>query len=682
MATFIKEEQWSKCLTSCELCNLTPQVFDEYLADANSRTLECARDWESPLSAWDDKKTMAIIEGYEKDMQTRSIPEMVEACMSDSFPIPPTVETAGMTESDASSVDDDQDDVWSVVSDVCDSPSLQNDDQEELDEKSMADDDIKSDADEGKTNGEDKLVVSGNRKQRLGNKTDTEKSLGNDTNEEGNSLDKDTDEQAKYLDRDDEEDDQFDDCTEEGIRLAKVQKQLEDYKQETMRYCYRLEMMHRDQLNDTKRQHQSESITERERTANANAAAAVNQHECNRMSSRIGELEEKLKICKQETRNLEYELESKRCKELDSLQGEHHRQLDHYKLKFKQDRHLLRKALTESEDNRRRDAIKHANLFAEAADALSGQIKKAEDMKVACEKTLETTNRVHDIEVTKLHVNLRWLEDKIRRALAKEAEDHDAHLNTRNQLAKAIYEVEGLKQKEQEIARAKEELQRQHEQQLAEVRDWYEQQLRLAKQEHEADNALSEEQICDLESEMDEMCREKDERYHEKEQLCENMEEAYQDLEMTYDHDLSEAKDVIERLEQSLGTMSDELREVKEEKTQLKKDLDEAEATMEELCQQAQDNEAGREQDSCEAASQCQELEMKVGELRGALEGTNQEAKELRDQLRDAIKGMQESQERQQELKQREQALMSQCAADRVMFERSAYALRSLLQRN
>lgn len=635
MATLSQEAQWSKCLASCELCNLTPEGFETYMNNANGRTLECAKTWGV---FQDSKDPTAILEGREENTQARSLPEMLETCMSDSFPIPQDVETADMTESDDSSVKDDQDDVWSVVSDVCDSASVQDDSQRKVDEESQADDEKDSDeaADDGEPHAEDE-------EQRLGNDTDKQDERPGDV----------INEQATHDDRDNEEDEHFDDCTEEGIRLAEVQKQLEDYKQATLINCYRLETMHRKQLDDTKRQYEAQSVKERERTASACAVAEVNEHLNNRMTSHIRELEEELERSIQAAWDLESELENKRCEELDSLNREHHRQLDQYKLKFKQDCHLLRKALTESENHRRQDAVKHANLFAEAADTLHDQIKKAEDMKVACERTLETTAKVHDIEVAKLQVNCRWLEDKVKRALAKEAEDHDAHLRTRNQLAKAEHEIEELKQK-----------------------------LELAKQEHEADNALNEEHVCDLESEMNEMCQEKDERYHEKDQLCEKMEEAYQDLEITYDHDLSEAKDVIERLEQNLRTVSDELRKVKEEKTQLEKDMAETEATMEELYQQTQESEAGPEQDSSEAASQRQWLEGEVRELRGALKEAKQEDKELRDQLRDAIKGMQESQERQQELKQREYALMSQCAADRLMFERSAYALRSLLQRN
>lgn len=426
---------------------------------------------------------------------------------------------------------------------------------------------------------------------------------------------------------------------------------------------------------ETERQHQAETATERERTANASATAALTQHQCDRLSSRICELEEKIKICAKEALKLECELESKRCKEVDTLKLEHFNRYERLKLKFKQEYHVVRKALEESEEIRHQDAVRHANLFVESADTLSEQIKKAEDMKVACEKILETTKKVHDIEVAKLHVNLRWLEDKVKRALAKEAEDHGAHLHTRNQLAKAEDQIEELKQKEQEMASAKEELQRQHEQQLAEVRDSYEQKLELAKQEHEADNALGEERICDLEAEMDAMCQEKDELYHERDQMCEKMVDAYQDLEFSHAHEMREANEEIERLEQSLRTMSEELKEVKEEKLQLGKDMDEAEETMDELCQEAQDSEAGHKQEMSEAASRQRELEREVKNLRGALEGIKQEDNDLREQLQKAKKGT-------EELVEREQALVSQCAADRLMFDRSAFALRSLLHKN
>ncbi|KAH0282451.1 hypothetical protein M436DRAFT_67186 [Aureobasidium namibiae CBS 147.97] len=658
MATSVQEAQWSRCLASCELCNLNPEAFNAYLTDFNSRTLECGKTFEYPLSVVEESKDLVTtLKECVEDRFPTDISDLAECCRSDSCVNEWTVKTASVTQSEAISIDENQDDVWSVVSDVCDSSPLQSVSQEEVDEERKADEDTTSDGDRNKTHGEDE-------EQRLDDNTDT-----------GKGLDNDTDEQDQQINLDDNEDEHFDDCTEEGIRLAEVQKQLEDCKQETLEYCHRLEMMYRKQLEETERQHQAESATERERTASASATAAVTRHQCDRMSSRICELEEKIKICAQEARKLECELESKRCKEVDTLKLEHYNRYERLKLKFKQEYHVVRKALEESEENRHQDAVRHANLFVEAADTLSEQIKKAEDMKVACEKTLETTNKVHDIEAAKLHVNLRWLEDKLKRALAKEAEDHGAHLHTRNQLAKAEVEVEELEQKEQEMASAKEELQRQHEQQLAEVRDSYEQKLELAKQEHEADNALNEEQVCDLEAEMDAMCQEKDELYHERDQMCEKMADAYQDLEISHAHEMREANEEIERLEQSLRTMSEELEEVKEEKLQLGRDMDEAEATMEELCQEAQDSEAGHKQDMSEAASRRRELEREVKDLRRALDGAKQEDNDFREQLQKANKGM-------EELVKREQALVSQCAADRLMFERSAFALRSLLQKN
>ena len=658
MAIPTQKAQWSPCLASCELCNLSPEAFNAYLTDFNGRIVECAKTFDYSLSIVKESKDLVTtLKECIEDRFPTDMSDLAECCKPNPCVNEWTVETASMTQSEDSSVNDDEDDVWSVVSDVCTDSSPQSVSQQEVDEERKADDDTTSDADKDDPHGEGE-------EQRLDNNTDT-----------GKSLDNDTDEQDQQINRDNNEDEQFDDCTEEGIRLAEVQKQLEDCKQETLEYCHRLEMMYRKQLEETERQHQAESATERERTASASATAAVTQHQCDRMSSRICELEEKIKICAQEALKLECELESKRCKEVDTLKLEHYNRYERLKLNFRKEYHVVRKALEESEDHRHQDAVKNANLYVETADTLSEQIKKAEDMKVACEKMLETTKKVHDIEVAKLHVNLRWLEDKLKRALAKEAEDHGAHLHTRNQLAKAEDEVEELKQKEQEMVSAKEELQRQHEQQLAEVRDSYEQKLELAKQEHEADNALSEEQICDLEAEMDAMYQDKDELCHERDQMCEKMADAYQDLEISHAHEMREANEEMKRLKQSLRSMSEELEEVKKEKLQLDKDMDEAEATMDELCQEAQDSEAGHKQDMSEAASRRRELEREVKDLRGALEGVKEEDNDLREQLQKAKKGM-------EELVEREQALVSQCAADRLMFERSAFALRSLLQKN
>jgi chromosome segregation ATPase len=358
----------------------------------------------------------------------------------------------------------------------------------------------------------------------------------------------------------------------------------------------------------------------------------------------------------------------------------HEQQVTMLKTRLGQECNQLRISLELSQQRRRLDAANHAKLCADAADTLSHEIEKADKIKAAFEKTLEVTYASHDSYVAELREQYK---SKLVEAQLKEQDDHEHHLETRNQLARAQHEVQDLRQKEQDI----EELQEQHEQQLHKVRFSYQQELDKAQREFEQEKAHNEEYVCELETEMDEMCQEKDELYYSKSQLCEKMEEQYQDLEFSHEHEMVKAKEEIEQLKQSLRTTSDELKDAQAELTKADKLMVEIEATLHELCQQAQDSKVKHEQDLSKASGRRQELEEKTCKLVLELHVARLENMELGDQLKEVKKESQETQEREQKMKEsgqemeeREQELMSQCAADRLMFERTMQALRAMRQ--
>jgi chromosome segregation ATPase len=177
--------------------------------------------------------------------------------------------------------------------------------------------------------------------------------------------------------------------------------------------------------------------------------------------------------------------------------------------------------------------------------------------------------------------------------------------------------------------------------------------------------------VCELEAELDELYQGKDEQYDESRKQHEKMEEANHELE----HELEEANQKVECLEQILSNTLCELQDVKHGKAQLDEEMVELQATMEELCQQAQDNKVKHEQDVNRATGRRQELEAAVSSLMSEVGMARQGNTELRDQLK-------EIKVKEQEMEKREQQLLSQSTADRLMFERTAFALHSLLEKS
>jgi hypothetical protein len=649
MATPIQQTQWDKCLEICDLCNLTPQDFDNYLANKKGRTLECIH---TLLAFEDSNRYQFAVEECEEDTQTTTVDN------------PQIFETVSLAESDNSSVEDFEDDTWSVVSEsesvimpVHQYRLSDHHDQTDQTDQTDGERDIDDDDDDNSNDDADE--------ERY-----VEDDSENDADEEESEDEKEDlidtpDGKDEHLDSDNEQDGQFDDCTEEGIRIAEAQKQVEACQQQARegRKQYLKE------LEELKRQHQDER------------KQAAWKHD--QMLVCAADAWEQLEINREEAWAIECELKEKHSEELDAMQRNHDQQVVLVKLEFDLERSQLRKSLIMSQSRHRLDADNHAKLCADAAETLSLEIKNVVKMKAAFEKTLEAINADHNLYVAELREHWHLLKSKLDEAQVKEQDDHEHHLETRNQLARTQHEVQDLRQKEQDI----EELQEQHEQQLYKVRVSFEQKLEKVQREYEQEKTHNEEYVCELETEMDEMCQEKDELYYAKSQLCEKMEEQYQDLEFSHEHEMDKVKEEMEQLKQSLCTISDELKDVKAELTEADKVMVEVEATLHELCQQAQDSKVKHEQDLSEATGRHQGLEEKACKLVLELHVARLESMGLGDQLKEVKKELQETQEmeqkmkeREQEMKEREQELMSQCAVDRLMFERTMQALRAMRQ--
>jgi hypothetical protein len=654
MEYHVPEPQWSKCLDNCELCALSPEDFKEYLVDNQGSTLRCVRLSARPMLFFKDGQRYVsgvAVRGNDRHADTATISDPIEretcrpvenaedvvaTSMSECETCSPvdneeSVEAASMSKDNVGSGDDSEDDAWSVVSES-DSIVLYNqrllcDDDDQADEESDVE---KDDQDADDSDVEDAV--------------DQEDAEDEEESEDAEKrLDDNTSEQDEYLNSDNEEDETLDDYTEEGIRLAEA---LE------------VQALYREELEELRRQHQDER-----------KHAEWRYHQ---MEVRTRDLHQEIEIRVEEGWRRESDYKKRHREELDGMQRMHDQRLEQIKLKLTQENYEILKSLEVSQERRRQDAANSAKLSAEAANTLSAEIQEVIKLKT----TLENTKSAYSSQTARNHKELRLLQNRLEAALIKEQNDHSTHLTTRNQLAKVEHEMDKDRKNfkhlhQQAMIASKEALQRQHETHLGAVRQSYEQELEKLKEEHEQDKAHNDGHVCELEAELDALCQERDEQYQRNCDLRERFEEARFDTE----YELEEADQKLECLEQILSDTSCELQGVKDEKTQLDEEMVELQATMEELCQQAQDNKVKHKQDMDKAIGHRQELEAAVSSLLSQLGTANQGNTELRDQLK-------EVKVKEQEMEKREQQLLSQSTADRLMFERTAHALRSLLKKS
>lgn len=652
MDHYAPEPQWNKCVEACELCALSPEDFKAYLANDEGSTLRCVRLSARPMLFFEDGQNNVSGEaacGNDRHAYTAAIPDPIEcetcgpvenvvdveaASMSECETCSPvgnneSVETASTSEDNIGSGDDSENDTWSVVSEsdsiVVYNQRLLCDDDDQADEESDIENDDQ-DADVSEEEDDD-------------NQNDVEDEEDSDDEEE--DLDDDISEQDDHLDSDSEEDETLDDYTEESIRLAEALEVQELYREE---------------LEELKRQHHDER-----------KHAEWRYHQ---IEVRTHDLHQEIEIRVEEGWRREADHKKRHREELNGLQRIHDQRLEQIKLKLTQENYEIVELLAMSEECRHHDAADSAKLSAEAANALSAEIQEVSKLKT----TLENTKSAYSSQTAKHHKDLRLLQNRLEAALVKEQHDHTTHLAIRNQLAKVEHEMDRNRKEfkllhQQAMNASKEALQRQHETQLAAVRQSYEQELEKLKQEHEQDKAHNDGHVCELEAELDALCQDRDEQY----QINCDLREQFEEAEFDTEYELEEADQKIECLEQILNDTSCELQSVKDEKTQLNEEMIELQVTMEKLCQQAQDSKVKHERDMIEATSHRQELEKNVITMNWELRAAKREVLELHDQLK-------EVKIKEQEMENREQQLLSQCTADRLMFERTAYALRELLK--
>ncbi|KAG9597798.1 hypothetical protein KCU97_g4205, partial [Aureobasidium melanogenum] len=424
------------------------------------------------------------------------------------------VQTTKMAEGETDTLVDEEDNAWSVISG---GDGAMNDENERLYCEDEADDEHEVD-DAGQDADVDQEDLYGC--------TDDEETFDNTL-------------------IDDDEEEHLDDCTEEDIRVREVEKQLQACSQEAWEYECDLMKRHNEELDDLKREHEQEinhlTMALQEKVQHVDMCRTEiyrrrafevgksmqleeikRQHktECNRERARADEAEQQLKItekkleaCREDFCTRLYAAKQGHRNKLQEMQDKHDQELEEPKRRQLQTYDQLVKAAEEDAERFRQKAARDADLCADAAEVLSAQIKQNEMMKAEFKKRLKDADSRYDQEVKRGHVEREWLTNEACEMLKKTNKVNDENLRLREELAEAVNDIQELAQKvqttkaghDQEIARLKEEAQRQHVQALDKLEDEHEQDFDELVDEYEQDCAELADYLWEADKEIDEL---------------------------------------------------------------------------------------------------------------------------------------------------------------------------------
>ncbi|KAH0011296.1 hypothetical protein KCU78_g10072, partial [Aureobasidium melanogenum] len=484
------------------------------------------------------------------------------------------VQTTKMAESETDTLVDEEDNAWSVISG---GDGAMNDENERLYCEDEADDEHEVD-DAGQDADVDQEDLYGC--------TDDEETFDN-----------------TLIDADEEE--HLDDCTEEDIRVREVEKQLQACSQEAWEYECDLMKRHNEELDDLKREHEQEinhlTMALQEKVQHVDMCRTEiyrrrafevgksmqleeikRQHktECNRERARADEAEQQLKItekkledCREDFCTRLYAAKQGHRNKLQEMQDKHDRELEEPKRRQLQTYDQLVKAAEEDAERFRQKAARDAELCADAAEVLSAQIKQNEMMKAEFKKRLKDADSRYDQEVKRGHVEREWLTNEACEMLKKTNKVNDENLRLREELAEAVNDIQELAQKvqttkaghDQEIARLKEEAQRQHVQALDKLEDEHEQDFDELVDEYEQDCAELADYLWEADKEIDEL------RQRE------------QDMETKHKQEMSQAKADHLWLENRVRDLLVMVTEDKQKSNELRNQLKEAKYEVQEL---------------------------------------------------------------------------------------------------
>lgn len=516
MASSTTSEQYS-CFFESTVWDLNPSVTNTLTRNTlEKRTATVEKCAQSMHAQAEDAQTVDTVLG-EKPGTGEDKAQTVD------------VETTSVAESESDTLVESEDDPWSVVSDgnssVVDENQGLSSGADEADDE--CDDD---DADQNANINEQEQPCDSKMMEDVFGGTDDEESINGETEQE--DLDGCTDNEES-LDNTliDTEEEHLDDCTEDSIRVCELKEALDACRREAWEFECDLGKRHNEELYELNREHEKEvnylakALREKEQQVDMcrteicrrraievensrelNTIKCWLDTECHRARERADKAEEQLRItekklegCIKDARTRLYTLEQAHHVELNEMQRGHHQELDELERRQRQSYERIVKAAEETEDRCYQKAARDAELCAEAAEALSAQIEKADRMKAEFEKKLENTNSHYKALLTTAHANREWLIEETRRVLSNSDKVNDENATLREQLTKAVADVQKLKQNEQttkadhaqEMIKLKEEAQRQHEEAFDELVDEHEQDCaELADNLWEADNEI------------------------------------------------------------------------------------------------------------------------------------------------------------------------------------------------
>ncbi|KAH0346453.1 hypothetical protein KCU81_g3858, partial [Aureobasidium melanogenum] len=437
-----------------------------------------------------------------------------------------------------------------------------------------------------------------------------------------------TDDGEEHLDNtltNDDEEEHVDDCTEESIQVRELKEQLVAFGQESWEYQCDLEKRHRE------------------------------------------ELDYELETCKKEALKSKSELEKRHRKELEDLNREHGKELN-----------CLNTALQEK--------MQHVDMCRE-------EIYRRRAFEVSKSQQLEVIKRQHKTECDKERKRADEAEQQLKDTLQEMQDKHQRELEElkRKQHQKyedfakaAAEEVERYRQKAARDAKLCEDasevlaaqitkaevMKTEYEKRLKDANSRYEQEIKRG----HADREWLAKQTCEVLEEKNKVNNENLKLRKELAEAVDDIQELVQKVRTDkagHDQEIVRLKEEAQRQhEQAFDELVDEH---EQDCAELADHLWEAENEIDELRQKEQDMEAKHKQEMSQAKAAQICLEGQVFDLMCKLVDVKQEAAGLRDQLVNTKCEI-------QELKDREQELMSQQGADRAMFERSLHAMRKALQ--
>ncbi|KAG9686493.1 hypothetical protein KCU95_g11609, partial [Aureobasidium melanogenum] len=422
-----------------------------------------------------------------------------------------------------------------------------------------------------------------------------------------------------------DEEEHVDDCTEESIQVRELQKHLVALGQEAWEYQCDLEKRHREELDyelETCKKEALKSKGELEKRHRKELEDLNREHgkELNCLNTALQEKMQHVDMCREEIyRRRAFEVS--KSQQLEVIKRQHKTECDKERKRADEAEQQLKDKLLDMQDKHQRELEElkreQHQKYEEFAKAAAEEAERYRQNAVKDAKLCADASEVLAAQITKAEVMKTEYEKRLR----------DANCRYEQEVKRGHTDREWLAKQTCEVLEEKDKVNKEN--------------LKLRKELAEA--------VADIQELVQKM---RTDKVSHNQEIVRLKEEAQRQHEEAFD-------ELVDEHEQDCAELADHLWE--------------AENEIDELRQKEQDMEAKHKQEMSQAKAAQLGLEGQVFDLMCKLVDVKQEAAGLRDQLVNTKCEV-------QELKDREQELMSQQVADRAMFERSLHAMRKALQ--